>query len=476
MSQVTTTTVQANTLTSGGTTVAIPKNVDVTGNINFTGQLLQNGQPFAAIPNQSPATAGSVLMSDGQNAFWANAVPNESVGAGAYWATQPTGPNTGGSLTTFSNEFGTYRSTPSTTTLAGGQNPTISSAYYLPYTGTGQWYDSTGALYNITVGSSFRYRSIFTHGFLIGGYRGSNPWRTVNQTFHATDITISRGDQLDRAASYVDGNFGDFNGYVFGTENAYGGSGASVSSINLHNGTNRTFGPNGSPGHGDAYSTTPDSLGASMDTWDSTDDPGSVSGFVTQRGYTAGGGPASIQRLNFITEMSTRLAGGFTNGNATGCEGETRGYLFGDNSNAVYVTFSSESVTSYTLTSWGTNDGWKKNLSSKWGHCYHGAGANVTLPWIKFNDLTATTIGSQYNQKDVASGEENMEEGQDWGYCLGNYGDAGGNYQNNRTWKRFYANDSDIVLGFKSEPKGHQGQSSGACVSGAFAVTGRRYQ
>ena len=52
-----------------------------------------------------------------------------------------------------------------------------------------------------------------------GGYRGTI-MRTVNQTFHATDVTITRGDQLDRAATYVDGNFGDYNGYVYGGSNS----------------------------------------------------------------------------------------------------------------------------------------------------------------------------------------------------------------------------------------------------------------
>ena len=464
MSQVTTTTVQTNTVTSSGGTVSIPKNVDVTGNINFTGNLLQNGVLFETLPTQSPDTAGAILMSDGTNAFWSGAVSAEAAGSFS---------PRGGSG---NNPFGIYQATPTTTTGAGSQNPVISSSYYLPYTGTQDWIDENGNSVTYTIGSSFRYRSLFTHGFLIGGYRGSNPWRTVNQTYHATDITISRGDQLDRAASYVDGNFGDFNGYIYGTENSYGGSGGSVSSINLHTGTNRTFGPNGTPGHGDGYNTTPDSIGASMDTWDGTDDPGSVSAQMQQIGYTGGGGPGSFQRLNFISEMSTRLGGGFSNGNATGCQGETRGYIFGDNSNAKYITFTNESVSNYSLASWGSNDGWKKNLSTKWGHCYHGAAANVTLPWIKFNDLTATIIGSQFNQGDIAGGEENMEMGQDWGYQMGNYGGGPGNYQNNRTWKRFYSNDSDVVLGFKAEPKGHQGQSSGACVTGAFAVTGLRYQ
>ena len=36
MSQLNAATTQVNTVTSSGSTVAIPKNIDVTGNINFT--------------------------------------------------------------------------------------------------------------------------------------------------------------------------------------------------------------------------------------------------------------------------------------------------------------------------------------------------------------------------------------------------------------------------------------------------------
>ena len=42
MSQVNAGTAQVNTLTSSGSTVTIPKNVQVNGNIDFTGTLYQN--------------------------------------------------------------------------------------------------------------------------------------------------------------------------------------------------------------------------------------------------------------------------------------------------------------------------------------------------------------------------------------------------------------------------------------------------
>ena len=77
MSQVNVGTTQLNTLTSGGSTISIPKNITVSGNINFTGDLLQNGVLFETLPSHNPKTAGAILMSDGKNAFWGTALATE---------------------------------------------------------------------------------------------------------------------------------------------------------------------------------------------------------------------------------------------------------------------------------------------------------------------------------------------------------------------------------------------------------------
>ena len=55
--------------------------------------------------------------------------------------------------------------------------------------------------------SGWRYRSIYTHGYMAAGYKGSNAWRTTNKTWHQTDTTLYCGEQLDREGSYLDGNF-----------------------------------------------------------------------------------------------------------------------------------------------------------------------------------------------------------------------------------------------------------------------------
>ena len=64
---------------NGTGTVAFPTggatfqgNVGVTGNIDFSGQLLQNGSPFVTLPTQSASNLGAVLRSGGTSgtAYW----------------------------------------------------------------------------------------------------------------------------------------------------------------------------------------------------------------------------------------------------------------------------------------------------------------------------------------------------------------------------------------------------------------------
>lgn len=446
-------TIKVNKITNitGTGSIDIDVGTNITGDINFTGSLLRNGLPFASLPTQTIETIGSVLMSDGQSAFWAS--PTQYGNTGTSTA-MPSGESDTGSV--------------------NGKNPVTPESGYYPFFGAGKWIDYQGNEYTFTIGSEFKYRSVFTHGFLCGGYRGSNPWRTVNQTYHATDITICRGDQLDRAAAYVDGNYSDYNGYIYGGSNTWGGNSPHTSSINLHTGTARTPGSAPDYGHGDGYNTTPDSIGASWDVWATINDGGAVTGQTVQRGYVTGGGDlgsSSWCRLNFASELMSRIPGGHANNDVSKTEGELRGYAFGDTSNSRYVEFATESTGTWS-TSNLTGDGWKKSLSTKWNIGYHGNGNNVTSNWLKFTHNTGAFI-STFTQSDVASGEENMQMGQDWGYCLGNYGTG---YQNNRTWKLFHATDSQTIMGFKTEPKGHQGQSSGACHTGAFTVTASRYQ
>jgi len=143
--------------------------------------------------------------------------------------------------------------------------------------------------------------------------------------------------------------------------------------------------------------------------------------------------------------------------------GETRGWwsLAG---NRYYLTYSND-----TWTAWSGSivipDGWCKILSTKWGHHYGGTGGNVTSGFAKFSDATGSDITTGLT-KVRALGEENFQMGQDWGYMLGQYDGQ----QNNHTVKHTYSNDAMTQLGPAAQPKGHFGQSSGACSSAAMSV------
>ena len=79
----------------------------------------------------------------------------------------------------------------------------------------------------------FQYRSLFTHGYLAGGYKGSCPWRAVNRTWHATDITMYCGEQLAYAANYIEGTFSDYNGYIHAGADAFSTASAQTQSYSL---------------------------------------------------------------------------------------------------------------------------------------------------------------------------------------------------------------------------------------------------
>ena len=91
---------------------------------------------------------------------------------------------------------------------------------------------------------NFRYRTIYTRGYVSAGYKNSSPWRNVNKTIHSTDITSNLGDMLDYSASYIGGGFSDYYHYVYGMSGAVGGSSTFTSSVNMATDATRTHNSN----------------------------------------------------------------------------------------------------------------------------------------------------------------------------------------------------------------------------------------
>ena len=324
--------------------------------------------------------------------------------------------------------------------------------------------------------TGFRYRSLITHGYLIAGYKGSNPWRTVNKTWHANDVTFYCGEQLDRALTYADTTWSDYFGYGHGCVNSFTGSSNHTCSINLHTGMRRMFGTSGSNPGGGTYS--PHNYG-----WEG-DDPRGVMGYGTvggwnmpvsrdrnssatcqkqQHGYNLGGGNSAVGKLHFPSEIMYQA------GNSP--SGSDHTASCGDEDNT-WASFSGSRHTcnqnNDSWSGWSANaapDGVCKFLPTKYGHFYAGTGNNVTSPWTKYNGSNGG--GIKNGQKVRSYGEENFEMGQDHGYMMGQYDGQ----QNNHTTKWDYTTDVETNMGPTTRPKGHYGQSSGGCASAAASVT-----
>jgi len=318
--------------------------------------------------------------------------------------------------------------------------------------------------------SGYRYRSIITHGYIGGGYKGSQPWRSLNKTWHTTDTTFYCGEQLDRAASYCDGTWSDYNAYVHGTVNSYSGNSSHTSSYNLNTGICRTQGDSRFSQY--TYGYEGDNPKAVMGYgvtggWAMSvgrNDSGCATNQIGQGGYITGGGSSVTNKLHFGTEiMYSTTSSGSSSDFVAGVGGETRAYMSWSNGVQQYLTYSNDAWTNLNFA--GNNRGWCKALPTKWGHFYIGTSNNVTTPLRKVRDSDGASL-SNYNRA-RAAGEENMEMGQDWGYKLGDFDGQ----QNNHTEKWLYSNDSITTMGFATRPKGHYGQSSAACSSASASVT-----
>ena len=82
------------------------------------------------------------------------------------------------------------------TNMIGGTDPvlplpvTAGRGSQLITTGTKGYWSYPGETVGGVVGTGFELRTLLTHGYQAGGYKGGNPWRSVNKTWHSTDITI----------------------------------------------------------------------------------------------------------------------------------------------------------------------------------------------------------------------------------------------------------------------------------------------
>ena len=192
---------------------------------------------------------------------------------------------------------------------AGGD---ASTGSYLMSDGAGAsfwaYMGATGANTSIDT-TSWEYRSIYTHGYLAAGYKGSNPWRSVNQTWHATEVTMYCGEQIAYTQGYTNGCWSDHNAYIIAGA-GFNVATAIICSYSLTNGTIRTFtagsfqsgtAPYGYQGHdpkneGILYGTAGSQGVGGMSMEVTRLDPPATNDVKGQHGYMTGGG-SSIAKL-----------------------------------------------------------------------------------------------------------------------------------------------------------------------------------
>ena len=326
--------------------------------------------------------------------------------------------------------------------------------------------------------SSWLYRTIYTHGFLAAGYKGSNPWRTVNKTWHPTEVTVYCGEQIAYTQGYTNGVWSDKYAYLI-AGGGFNGASSIICSYDLHNGSIRTFTADGFSSAGVTYGyegNDPKNQGVEYGTAGYGGDVGGMRMTVAkldppatqnikgQDGYITGGNDTSTQKLHFETEIMYTTNASPHSGRGDAAYGEDYGF-FRMVSSYARLTFSNDAWINGGWQATPTTDVHSKILGSKHGHFYADGGTNVTWPKYKVNQYNGNHISS-FN-KVRAYGEANNEDGQDNGYVMGHYDGQ----QNNHTIRQSYTTDVEVTLGAAAQPKGHYGQSSGACSTGAATVT-----
>ena len=338
-----------------------------------------------------------------------------------------------------------------------------------------------------TPAGALQTRSLLTHGYVAGGYKDAVAWRSVNKTWHANDITLYCGEQLKTGGAYAGGTFSDHNGYNHGSGGGWSTLSSATDSYNLGTGVSRTVnlgltganpgGPfgysGGNPvgdGQGITYGAGGTGSAAGQGSWELSVARtffGGTQDQIGQVGYITGGPEtAACDKFNFPTEiMYIGNSSGVSGSHATGAGGATS--MFWSIAGQMrQMAFSTGTWAAWSPGTSAAPDGVCKMLSTKLGYHYVGSGSNATSPVMKWSDATGATITSALS-KPSNQGEENMQMGQNWGYCLGAYN----GYQNNYTFKVTYANDAFTVMGSSTQPKGHAGMSSATCSSAAATIT-----
>jgi hypothetical protein len=292
------------------------------------------------------------------------------------------------------------------------------------------------ARYSTATGAkSFFLRQIITKGYVLSGYRNSQPWTSVNEVTHSTDTTIDMGGPLNNSTAYPGGMCDDTYAYVLKANNAVGGQSSNMNRYSMRTNTSVQYG-------------------------NSPYEVANAGTLMHHEQFYAYGKPAqgsaAIMKFNFTTgAWMSSLGAAYGNNSQTmsAFYHEKYGYHYGDD-NGVRLTFATETQAQSPCN--GVH-GQQKAISSKLTYLYAGNEGNYAGGYNlrRFNVVTETNVGNV--TKPIGNcGEEDFDMGQNWQYMLGNYNGE----QNNRSWRFNYATDSGYEGGGSMQSKGVPGRSS----------------
>ena len=291
----------------------------------------------------------------------------------------------------------------------------------------------------------FLTRQVITHGFVMGGYQSSSPWRNVNTMVHATDVMTNNGDVMPYSGAYTSGACSLTRGYLWSTDNTWPGTSSQTGAFNMTTYASYT-GNNMRHGRNDCSTVFKEH----------------------EMAWICGGGNGNVDVFNLSNDTMygsdqgiNTLAGDGMQSGVGAHSGETKGYIWQATNDCRRLTFASG--TSVTIATPGNAPGinsQQKGFQDKLGFGYAGNegsynGGNNLRVWNYTTESYSTVTKPIQN-----SGEENLDMGQSHQYMMGMYDGA----QNNRGWKFTYATNSGSELGAGSVRTGPPGGSSGHCV------------
>ena len=294
--------------------------------------------------------------------------------------------------------------------------------------------------------TGFKYRTVITTGYVLGGYKDTSPWKNVNRMAHATDVCTNLEDKLVYSASYIQGAPSKTKAWVFSAANAHATASANVVGFDMS--TEAAI----------AYSDTNKMAASRRDA--------GVAFKETEYVHVLSN--TTTDKFNFTT--ATSALSGLTiiaNGTAEGVQAindDKHALLYADNTGPVsqeiiYATDVAPVDRTFTTTTQAGCNNQQKAINSKVGKGYAGnEGTYNGGNNFRRTDLTTNTNQGTVPKVDTNTGEENFDMGQDHQYMMGNYNGA----QNKKPHKWFYATDAGFTLGAGSVRTGVTGGSSGA--------------